>query len=60
MPLTAVPAIGQFGASAGADVLTWHEYYTYLLGVRFLIRENYLDIASSGVGSERHSREDLR
>lgn len=58
--LTAVPAIGQFDAGAGADVLFWPGRYVYEINRLVLREENYLDIASSGVGSARHSRQDMR
>jgi hypothetical protein len=59
--LTAVPAIGQFDARAGADVLFWPGQYVFRgTGIPVLEEENYLDIAPSGIGLARHSRHDMR
>jgi len=58
--LTAVPAISQFDARAGADVLFWPGQYAFDMGRPVLREENYFDIASSGTGSARHSRHDMR
>jgi hypothetical protein len=55
-----VPAIGPFDTTAGADVLFWPGQYFFQLGSPVLHEENYFDIASSGVGSERFSRHDTR
>jgi hypothetical protein len=55
-----VPAIGRFDTTAGADVLFWPGRYFFQQGMPVLDAENYLDIASSGLGAARHSLHDLR
>lgn len=58
--LIAVPAIGQFDATAGADVLFWPGKFFAQMSIMVLKEENSLNIASAGTGDERHSRQDMR